>query len=119
MARKLETKKEKVLPFPIEKPDGIEAQKLIELQHEFDFKLNDLLLFWQRVAQADAIRITMNEEKVCLTKQNQVLKEKIHNFCECITCPAYPDIMKATDIPVVVDASLESIKYAKNLFSLK
>lgn len=83
---KYETEMEKVLPFPETKPVTV-TYYLEDLKKKYEFNYADLHNFWQRVAQVDAIRYSMQEELVCLKKENQMLKEKIHRYCKCFNCP--------------------------------
>lgn len=48
---------------------------------------SNLELFWKRVAQADAARYAINEEREYLKRENGVLKMKIHEYCMCVECP--------------------------------
>lgn len=46
-----------------------------------------LELFWKRVAQADAARYAINEEREYLKRENGVLQIRIHEYCMCLECP--------------------------------
>lgn len=121
VCRKYETQTEKVLPFPQEAPAQNPNPHLRVLQKEFEFNLDDLSHFWQRVAQADAVRYSMQEEIVCLNKQNDALKTKIHEYCECLNCPPLREVVDterrheealiAENMKYFIDANQEVKKY--------
>ncbi|KAF2879834.1 hypothetical protein ILUMI_26361 [Ignelater luminosus] len=86
VCRKLETQEEKILPFPLRSSDGIKvAHSDIKID---EYKnTSNLYLFWDRVAQADAVRHSINEEREFLRRENKILKMKIHSYCQCLECP--------------------------------
>lgn len=86
VCRKLETQEEKILPFPLRSStDILAAHSDIKID---EYKnTSDLYLFWRRVAQTDAVRHSINEEREFLKRENKILKMKIHGYCQCIECP--------------------------------
>lgn len=89
--RQLETEKEKILGFPEAQIPKLLGKSIIDLR-SLDMEHDDLHMFWCKVAQADAHRYGMNEEREFLMRENRILKLKIHRFCECLDCPALPPI---------------------------
>lgn len=85
--RKLETLREKILPFP-SPPTAKHTTKSSADLTASDFDNDELYLFWHRVGQADALRYSMLEEREFLIKHNELLRKKIHRFCQCLDCPA-------------------------------
>ncbi|XP_045465639.1 dynein regulatory complex subunit 2-like isoform X2 [Harmonia axyridis] len=82
--RRYETAREKTLPYPIRfygaDPDS--------------YSPPELRLFWQKVAEAEALRYTLNEERIYLKNENIKLKKQIHEYCQCLDCPALPQVPK-------------------------
>ncbi|KAG5893054.1 hypothetical protein JTB14_014834 [Gonioctena quinquepunctata] len=84
VCRKLETLEEKILPFPIVIMKDI-IKATIENVSGYEPSLQ---FFWQRVGQADASRYAVNEEREFLKTENEILKMKLHRYCQCLKCPA-------------------------------
>lgn len=87
--RELETLQEKILPYPLP-PIAKQVSKSVPDLTASEFDTDDLYLFWHRVGEADALRYSMNEEKEFLICDNELLRRKIHYFCQCVDCPAVP-----------------------------
>lgn len=85
--RKMETLREKIMPFPIPPPAKQATKSVVDLTIG-EFEGDDLYFFWHRVGEADALRYSMNEEKEFLIADNELLRKKIHHFCKCLACPA-------------------------------
>ncbi|XP_017782032.1 PREDICTED: coiled-coil domain-containing protein 65 [Nicrophorus vespilloides] len=83
ICRKYETQEEKTMPFPIFNDPPVK-----EVEIEVSGYRKELLLFWNRVAQVDASRYKMIEECQYLKMQNSLLKERIHDYCQCLNCEA-------------------------------
>ncbi|CAG9856337.1 unnamed protein product [Phyllotreta striolata] len=83
VCRKLETQEEKILPFPCENIGGF--HKTINVEEEVYIK--EMELFWGKVAQAEASRDALMEERNFLLKENKELKRELHNYCQCLNCP--------------------------------
>lgn len=86
--RKLETLPEKILPYPL--PPTVKhvtksSADLTSAINEYDN--DELNLFWNKVGQADALRYSMLEERDFLIKDNEMLRRKIHHYCQCLDCP--------------------------------
>lgn len=115
---KYETEKEKVLPFPKIEPASV-TYYMEDIKKKFEFNFVDLQNFWQRVGQADVVRNNMQEEVVCLEKQNKLLKERIHDYCKCFNCPPIIDDVNKQfagersidDVKSIIDAAQEAKKY--------
>lgn len=110
--RKLQTQSEKVLgcpfPFPCEDiPLEPYSDELIA-----DRIRDDLALFWMKVAEADAARQELLEERACLLLANQRLKEQISDYCKCCFCPGNPQTTPRGQKPTVVCAK-EMVKNYK------
>lgn len=116
ICRKLETQEEKILPFP-SRSGGLSSSF-----HDIDLEeykhVADLELFWKRFAQADAVRHSINEEREYLKRQNKILQTKIHEYCQCLDCPAYdlnrPQKESSGNINVT-DGNLMQQNYNKQL----
>lgn len=111
ISRKMETEKEKISSFPIPptaKQGGKSTADLITT----DSMNEELNLFWCKVAQADALRYSINEERIFLQRQNKILKAKIHKYCQCLDCPVLPPISEKKNVNVV-DANRFMEKYTK------
>ncbi|KAB0802918.1 hypothetical protein PPYR_05104 [Photinus pyralis] len=107
--RKLETLREKTLPFPKYDTDDDEVQ--IE-EHPATASLE---LFWKRVAQADAIRHGINEEREYLKRENRMLQIQIHNYCMCVDCPGLEseNHKQTSGKPTVTEGDLMRKQYDK------
>jgi len=82
MCRKYETEAEKIMPFPM-------LSKIIPNEKYSVEKLNiaDLTLFWKRIAQTDSCRYGLYSERKCLKMENDKIRRKIHEYCQCFKCP--------------------------------
>ncbi|KAK4883293.1 hypothetical protein RN001_006612 [Aquatica leii] len=117
VCRKLETLSEKILPFP---QSSEEKERIEPLDEKHLNSIGKLDKFWQRVAQADAIRHSINEEREYLKKANLALKQKIHHYCKCLECPPpevkHPEKNKSkvnsSSIPIT-DCQLFAKQYQK------
>lgn len=109
VCRKLETQEEKIVPFPV--PAGT-VKVCMEEQEEY---LESLDLFWQRVAQAEASRYSINEEREFLKTENRILQIKLHKYCQCVTCPAIKSniVSDSSKGLYVTEGALEMKKYKK------
>ncbi|XP_018572752.2 coiled-coil domain-containing protein 65-like [Anoplophora glabripennis] len=107
VCRKLETQEEKIMPFPVPE-DSMKVY--MDDQDEY---LESLDLFWQRVAQADASRYSINEEREFLKSENQILRMKLHKYCQCVTCP-FVESKMISNGKCVTDGVLEMKKYEKH-----
>lgn len=112
VCRKMETEKEKIMSFPVPQTAKQTAGKSVTDLRSLDNVTEDLNLFWFKVAQADALRYSINEERVFLQQQNKILKAKIHRYCQCLDCPVYPPVVQKKNINVV-DANHFMQKYTK------
>lgn len=86
ICRKLETQKEKIMPFPLDnrglspgadktRPDRDDYKdELIHVKKE-------LTLFWQRVGQASGIKFAINREKQFLQGENDIFFEAYEDYC--------------------------------------
>ncbi|KAJ8919046.1 hypothetical protein NQ315_016952 [Exocentrus adspersus] len=106
VCRKLETQEEKIMPFPVP-----EDSLKVEMENQPEY-LESLDLFWQRVAQVDASRYSINEEREFLKTENQILKTKLHQYCQCVTCPISQTVKKTKGL-YVTEGVLELKKYDK------
>ncbi|KAJ8944690.1 hypothetical protein NQ318_015898 [Aromia moschata] len=93
VCRKLETEKEKVVPFPVT------IQRILSDPDDKDEGPKEFLpsmdLFWQRVAQVEASRYALNEEK------------------ECIKCPIPERNIIGRAVKHITEGALEQKKYEK------
>lgn len=110
VCRKLETQEEKVMPFPL----SFNSKDIGDLPTEKSVKeyIDQLDLFFQKVGQADALRYAINEEKDYLKKENQLLKMKVHRYCQCLSCPI-PDKRVTMVTKHVTEGNHEYRKYMK------
>lgn len=111
VCRKMETEKEKIMSFPVP-PTVKQSGKSVTDLRALEYVSDDLNLFWCKVAQADALRYSINEERVFLQQQNKILKAKIHRYCQCLDCPVHPPVVKTKNVNVV-DANHFMQKYTK------
>lgn len=110
VCRKLETLEEKVLPFPVNFVNEMSRPSL----HDVKDYMEDLELFWQRVGKADTLRFAVNEEREFLITENEILKRRIHNYCQCLKCPNYEAFKtKARPCRTITEGTLELKKYQK------
>lgn len=107
VCRKLETQEEKIMPFPV--TEGM-AKAFPEEQA---LLMESLELFWQRVAQAEASRYSINEEREFLKTENQILQMKLHNYCQCVSCPPGEQKMDDKKGLYITDGVFEMKKYEK------
>lgn len=99
----METAKERVLRFPTcQLPKIIKSSTNIQVVED----TNELTYFWLRVGQADAMRYALAEEREHLRRENEILKRKIHKYCECLTCEALPQIQPRRGRLNVVDLNM-------------
>lgn len=114
VCRKLETQEEKITPFPVtgykldQKATGDESTPKNSVQ------LTEL--FFQRIGQAEALRYAINEEREFLKTENQILKMKIHRYCQCLSCPNEAK-NTSRQIKHITEGSSEYLKYKKQGFS--
>ncbi|KAJ8944689.1 hypothetical protein NQ318_015897 [Aromia moschata] len=120
VCRKLETQKEKVKPFPMtgcdpkSVDDRVSRSSIIPSgEVEEEQFLSCMELFWQRVAQADSSRYAINEEREFLKTQNELLKYKLYQYCQCISCPMTEKNVLARGVKHVTEGALEQQKYEK------
>lgn len=99
ICRKMETEREKILSYPIPPPFKQLGRSILEFQGEA--QTDELYLFWCKVAQANAFRYSMNEEREFLKKEHKKLKRRIYRFCQCLDCPVLPPIHVKTPLHVV------------------
>lgn len=86
--RKLETVWEKILPYPAPPTIKHTAKSTADLTANAEFDNDELYFFWHRVGQADATRYSMLEARELLIQENDMLRKKIHRFCQCLDCTA-------------------------------
>ncbi|XP_022901642.1 dynein regulatory complex subunit 2-like [Onthophagus taurus] len=119
MCRKYETIQEKVLPFPMLGKNI----KVNVMDCEYFRDVYELKTFWKRFGQADAIRYSMYEEKKFLESQNKGIRQKIHQYCECLNCVAYenPGEQLKPRVPIInIDGGLQSaLKFNNQDFGFK
>nr|CAI5850600.1 unnamed protein product [Callosobruchus analis] len=109
VCRKLETQEEKILPFPCANNTERVA---IDYIPEY---IADMEYFWQRVGQADASRYAILEEKEFLKTENEILKIKVHRYCQCLTCPVQEkNVAMQTKVMYITEGALEQKKYVKH-----
>ncbi|XP_018328124.1 dynein regulatory complex subunit 2-like [Agrilus planipennis] len=120
VCRKFETKEEKVLPFPLPEPKNVvdaeaDDNEPLSLENDTFNAVAELDLFWQRVAQKDASRYSLNEEREFLIRENDILKRRLHKYCQCVSCPGTLTVEEkqpTTRGPVSVsDGNFEMRKY--------
>ncbi|KAJ8973374.1 hypothetical protein NQ317_007187 [Molorchus minor] len=112
VCRKLETQKEKVKPFPARYSRDYE----LGIEHIKEY-LPQLDLFWQKVAQTEASRCAINEEKEFLKVENDFLKAKLYEYCQCISCPVSEKNIISQSVKHITEGALEQKKYEKQNFN--
>ncbi|KAJ8973370.1 hypothetical protein NQ317_007183, partial [Molorchus minor] len=125
VCRKLETQDEKIQPFPTTTHFAEDLPKLSIIVTEEDQGdyFPQLNLFWQRVAQAEASRHAINEERNYLKTENEILKLKLYEYCQCINCPsAERNVIQKGVKPIrkginVTEGTIEAKKYEKHNIS--
>ncbi|XP_023016452.2 dynein regulatory complex subunit 2 [Leptinotarsa decemlineata] len=80
VCRKLETQEEKILPFPVINMKDVAKPQMDNVKGY----VPQLEFFWQRLGQADASRYAVNEEREFLKTANELLKFKVHKYCQCL-----------------------------------
>ncbi|ENN76352.1 hypothetical protein YQE_07129, partial [Dendroctonus ponderosae] len=111
VCRKLETVKEKILPFPANFVNEMSKPSVSEVSEYMEA----LELFWQRVGRADAARYGVNEEREFLITENEILKRRLHQYCQCLKCPDFQPF-QTTSRPcrTITEGVLELKKYNKH-----
>ncbi|XP_030752108.1 dynein regulatory complex subunit 2-like [Sitophilus oryzae] len=113
VCRKLETLSEKILAFPV---NFLTEMSKVSAENVEEY-ISSLDLFWQRVGQADTLRYAVNEEREFLITENEILKRRLHKYCQCLQCPDYQPFktMQSEKSMYVTEGTLELKKYAKQL----
>ncbi|KAJ8938791.1 hypothetical protein NQ314_011327 [Rhamnusium bicolor] len=106
VCRKLETQEEKITPFPL-----CPIKDLTNMDETKEY-VESLDLFWQRVAQVDASRYAINEEREFLKTENEILKMKLHQYCQCVSCPSTGNSLKRSG-KYITEGVFEQQKYDK------
>ncbi|KAL1488423.1 hypothetical protein ABEB36_014896 [Hypothenemus hampei] len=111
VCRKLETLEEKILPFPNNFINEMSKSSLGKFKDYADV----LDLFWQRVGNVDATRYSINEEREFLITENEILKRRLHDYCQCMKCPNFdPFKTKAKPCATITEGTSELKKYLKH-----
>ncbi|XP_076252117.1 dynein regulatory complex subunit 2-like [Rhynchophorus ferrugineus] len=112
VCRKLETLAEKIMPFPVNFISEMSRANIDDIE----LLINELDLFWQRVGQADTLRYSINEEREFLITENEILKRRLHKYCQCLKCPNYePFETKQPKSLHITEGTTELNKYNKHL----
>lgn len=131
LCRKLETGREKVLPYgsvttkidPLEKASTRRQDSLDEATLQVEDILatgTDLGKLWRRMSKAELIRRSLVREKMELKRENLLLESLLRNkserkvFLETVKCNSYPRPLKRSVAQVnTVEGSLEIKKFIR------
>ncbi|XP_044757065.1 dynein regulatory complex subunit 2-like isoform X2 [Coccinella septempunctata] len=104
--RRYETSQGKILPYPV---------RFCGSDGGHNYTIPELRLFWQRMANAEAYRHTLNEERKYLENENNKIRKQIHSFCKCLDCPPLPHIpQRAGKIPYTEGREMVQKQKAQN-----
>ncbi|CAG9766914.1 unnamed protein product [Ceutorhynchus assimilis] len=110
VCRKLETLSEKIMPFPVNFVNEMCRPSLTDIE---DY-MPSMDLFWQRVGQAEAERAAVNEQREYLISENDILKTRIHFYCQCLKCEDKQPIKTRPALcSTVTEGTQELKKYSK------
>ncbi|XP_050307873.1 dynein regulatory complex subunit 2-like [Anthonomus grandis grandis] len=111
ICRKLETLEEKILPFPV---NFLTEMSKVSL-NDVDGYIEVLDLFWQRVGKADASRYAVNEEREFLITENDILKQRLYQYCQCLKCDNYEPFKVTPGLcRTITEGTYELKKYGKH-----
>ncbi|XP_068911882.1 dynein regulatory complex subunit 2-like [Tenebrio molitor] len=113
VCRKLETKKEKILPFPLTNtlfPDITDLER--DSIDDIEGVRPEMELFWQRLGQAFGVHYTLSREKKFLNEENELLIDTHNEYCERLLYPPIRPYTQTVAIPVT-DGNFEIKKYSK------
>ncbi|RZC38945.1 coiled-coil domain-containing protein 65 [Asbolus verrucosus] len=110
ICRKLETEKEKILPF--RSTVASFAYKFFHhLEDEEEPLRKELVMFWQKFGEAYSVYFQLKREKKYLEEENQVFIDSHNNYCDQLTFPTVPNYKVSIN---KVDGNLEMRKYPKS-----
>lgn len=110
VCRKLETQEEKIAPFPTV---GVKSEGKGLADESIKECITELELFCQRMGQAEASRYAINEERVFLKTENQILMLKLERYCQCIARPTGEINKTSAQVRHITEGAFEYQKYQK------
>lgn len=73
--------------------------------------LSELEHFWYKLSQVNVQNITLEQEKLELTVENQFLRNKIREYCEMQTGKMSIDLLKISPHPTIVKIPTQEVSH--------